>query len=178
MQLNSVGILSDLQAKLEKYVMSQANCRWGKLIVIFSILVASIIGGCLPLFSQTQKLLHEETNLFANSKDLNDMKTTFKTKRIHDSYLSLKILGKQWLHLLNYIHQISCFFKLQRKKLGQKNDSFLLLIVKSLYIYAGSCSGSTGFHWFFSFAGLLPNPDQFCHRVDGVPGQPAGPVRV
>jgi hypothetical protein len=94
--------------------------------------------------SWRNQLFQEETNLFANSKDLNDMKTTFKIKRIHDSYLGLKILGKQWLHLLNYIHHISWFFKLQRKKLGQKNGSFLLLIVKLLDIYAGSCPGSTG----------------------------------
>jgi hypothetical protein len=109
-----------------------------------------MIGVCLPLFSQTQKLLHEETNCSMKkptslqTQDLNDMKTTFKIKRIHDSYLGLKILGKQWLHLLNYIYQISWFFKLQRKKLGQKNDSFPLLIVKLLYIYAGSRPGSTG----------------------------------
>jgi hypothetical protein len=81
-----------------------------------------MIRGCLPLFSQTQKLLHEETNCSMKkptslqTQDLNDMKTTFKIKRIHDSYLGLKNLGKQWLHLLNYIHQISWFFKLQRKK--------------------------------------------------------------
>jgi len=57
--------------------------------------LASMIGMCLPLFSQTQKLFCEETNLFAKSKDLNNPKTTFKIKRIHDSYLGLEILGKQ-----------------------------------------------------------------------------------
>jgi hypothetical protein len=46
-----------------------------------------MIGVCLPLFSQTQKLFRRETNLFTNSKDLNDLKTTFKIKRIHGSYL-------------------------------------------------------------------------------------------
>jgi len=114
-----------------------------------------MIRGCLPLFSQTQNLLHEETNLFTNSKDLNDMKTIFTIKRIHDSYLGLKILGKHWLHLLNYIHQInfSQYFQASFTELA-KNGSFLLLIVKLLYIYVRSrpsrlSHGSTGFHQSF-----------------------------
>jgi hypothetical protein len=145
MQLNSAGILSDLQAKLEKYVMRQANCRWGKLIVIFSILVWL---GCVYHYFHKLKSCFMKKPIVPwrnqpQTQDLNDMKTTFKIKRIHDSYLGLKILGKQWLHLLNYIYQISWFFKLRRKKLGQKNDYFPVLIVKLLYIYAGSRPGST-----------------------------------
>jgi hypothetical protein len=67
MQLNSAEILSDLQAKLEKYVMSQANCRWGKLIVIFSILIWSgvftIIFTNSKAASWRNQMFHEETNL-------------------------------------------------------------------------------------------------------------------
>ena len=100
--------------------------------------------------------------------------------------LTLKILEKQWLHLLGLQILDLLVFKLQRKKLGQNNGSFLLLLVK-LYIYAGFAqvdqvmgrlAESTGFCWFFSFAGLLPNPGPVQPPGDRVPGQPARLVRV
>ena len=63
------------------------------------------------------QLFHEKINLFTNSNNLNDLKTTFKIKRIHYSYLGLKILGKQWLYLLGLQIPYLLVFQASKKKI-------------------------------------------------------------
>jgi len=81
-------------------------------------------------------LFHEETNLFTNSNNLNDLKTTFKIKRIHYSYLGLKILGKQWLYLLGLQIPYLLVFQASKKKISAEKWFFPFADSKvTIYIY-------------------------------------------